>query len=526
MRALIPNVTKRRGAGIRAALTYDLNPSRSAPGRLISTNLLGRTIDELSVEIGRILAKRKVSTPILRISFSIPPGCRRTPEQWLEIIRRIAAECGIDLDLFPYTLVLHPIDGDSKEHVHFTLCRVGWDPSKLWVAPYRSYAMLQKICERCAKEFGWADEFSGIARPRDPDRDHAEGLRCILGTAVAQRWDFKKLIEELVAKGYGLVPNLAAGRLTGLSFVVPSGSMVKGSALGRSFGLKQLLLAGIQFDPDTDIALLKAARDQHRIQPAIQPKEQINGTALAHEQRRDGDDAFVERNSAPPGMDTPFSDRRVGGSDPRNCRETSLGETTGDASLHGRDRTAANREAASESCARHEPGQGGGAISQARELADHSDTVEGSETLVGIRTGTSRPFGRQSGVPGSHITKGGRERGRSLAGDLPIGGAAGDGASGIRGGLVLWGKRNLADALVSSGLLGIGYSAHQDATRFPSSGGNLEHCPTIQAVGVREPHRRRRNNERPSHSGGRSGPRIGVGGNGSLGNHRGSRRTR
>jgi hypothetical protein len=45
-------------------------------------------------------------------------------------------------------------------------------------------------------------------------------------------------------------------------------------------------------------------------------------------------------------------------------------------------------------------------------------------------------------------------------------------------------------------------------------------------VGVREPHRRRRNNERPGHSSDRSGPRIGVGGNGSPGNHRGSRRTR
>ena len=100
MRALLPNVTHRKGAGIRAALAYDLNPSRAAPGQALFTNLLGRSIDELALEFSQAERQRKVEDPYLRISLSIPPGCHLNQDEWIIVIKEMLVSYG--LDSFPF----------------------------------------------------------------------------------------------------------------------------------------------------------------------------------------------------------------------------------------------------------------------------------------------------------------------------------------------------------------------------------------------------------------------------------------
>lgn len=513
MRAIIPNVTSRKDTGIRKAILYDFRSSREVPAILVGTNLTGTTVDDLVSGLEECSRLRPVPGPYVRMSISFSPGINPTMEEAVSIVRQIANGWGVDLDRRAWTMVMHSgaRGGKEKVHIHCTFTRAGWDGS-LWIQPFHGYKRLQQIAEAVARRIGLYQQFATEARAPDPELDQACALRRLLGQAVTERLTLTGLARLLNEHGFGLRPNLSSGaHLSGLSFQTQTGKSIKGSALGRSFGLKQLLNQGLRFDPDIDLVLLKAARTQPRKQTAIPTMEQINGTLLPDKQRRDGKAAFVERHSTSSGMVTPLPGCGMDRSEPWSKSEMEPAVLWRGRGLYGHARTHAGGQTALEPSARYQLGPGGRSVREVLQLGDHPGANEGPEIIAGIRTSPSRRISIKKGVPGTPSSDGGGEHGRILVGDLPIVSASGLGSNALRGGLVLRGERNLSDALLSSGVRGIEPDSQQEAAGLPDSRGNLGYQPAVQVVGAGKPQRRRINHGRSDHAGRRAEPRLSLG---------------
>ena len=107
-----------KGRGFRGALEYDLAEGK---GRILETNMAGRTARELAAEFGAIRRTRpNLGRAVLHASLSAAPGETLGDEQWREIGLRYLRGMGFTDNQF---VITRHTDTDH-EHIHILANRI------------------------------------------------------------------------------------------------------------------------------------------------------------------------------------------------------------------------------------------------------------------------------------------------------------------------------------------------------------------------------------------------------------------
>ena len=252
-----------KGRGFRGALDYDLKQEK---GRVIDTNMAGRTPRELASEFGEIRRLRpKVGKAVLHVSLSAAPGEKLSDEQWREIGQRYLRGMGFKDNQF---LITRHTDTDH-EHIHILANRITFGGEV--VSDSLDYSRQERIVreiervyrlERVApsheaqrRAYTRGEIEHGIRTGEPSTRMH---LHALCDAAALKSRNFSDYVQRLEAAGVELIPvvQLQGAKLSGLSYRL-DGVVMKGSDLGRGYTPAGLAKRGIGYEQDRDFAAVR-----------------------------------------------------------------------------------------------------------------------------------------------------------------------------------------------------------------------------------------------------------------------------
>jgi hypothetical protein len=247
-----------KGKGFRGALEYDLQKEH---GRIIDTNMDGRSPRELAAEFGEIRKLRpNLGKAVLHVSLATSPSEHLADAQWVKIGKYYIN--GMGLNQNQYVMSRHT--DTEHEHIHLVVNRIQFDGKVTSDShDYRRQEFLMRALER---ELGLRQiESSAQAERRAATKGEIEeGLRTgtpstrqqlqqLCDAAAAGCDTFTLYAERLAAVGVDLVPvtQLGGTKMSGLSYRL-DGAMMKGSDLGKRYSPGGLAKHGVSYVKDRD----------------------------------------------------------------------------------------------------------------------------------------------------------------------------------------------------------------------------------------------------------------------------------
>jgi hypothetical protein len=257
-----------KGRGFRGALEYDLGKEQ---GRILASNMAGRTPRELAAEFGAVRRLRpNLGKAVLHVSLSAAVGEKLTDAQWQQIAQRYLRGMGLTNNQF---IVTRHTDTEH-EHIHLLVSRITL--SGKVVSDGRDYARQEVLMREIEREFG----LQSVAPSRASQRKAAQkgeieyALRTgqpssrqrlqQLCDAAAKGCDsFTTYVERLEAVGVEVVPVVQRGgaKLSGLSYRI-DGVLMKGSDLGRGYAAAGIQKRGISYEQDRDVAAVRRCSER------------------------------------------------------------------------------------------------------------------------------------------------------------------------------------------------------------------------------------------------------------------------
>lgn len=252
-----------KGRGFRGALDYDLKQEK---GRVIDTNMAGRTPRELAAEFGEMRRLRpKVGKAVLHVSLSASPGEKLSDAQWRDIGQRYLRGMGFKDNQF---LMTRHTDTDH-EHIHILANRITFGGEV--VSDSLDYSRQERIVREIERVYRLQPVApSHEAQRRTYTRGEIEqGIRtgqpstrmelhALCDAVIHKCRDFSEYVQKLEAAGVELMPvvQLQGAKLSGLSYRL-DGVVMKGSDLGRGYTPAGLAKRGIGYEQDRDFAAVR-----------------------------------------------------------------------------------------------------------------------------------------------------------------------------------------------------------------------------------------------------------------------------
>uniref|UniRef100_D5X3W5 DNA topoisomerase n=1 Tax=Thiomonas intermedia (strain K12) TaxID=75379 RepID=D5X3W5_THIK1 len=257
-----------KGRGFRGALAYDLGKEQ---GRILASNMAGRTPRELAAEFGAVRRLRpNLGKAVLHVSLSAAVGEKLTDAQWQQIAQHYLR--GMGLTNNPFIVTRHT--DTEHEHIHLLVSRITL--SGKVVSDGRDYARQEVLMREIEKEFG----LQSVAPSRASLRKAAQKgeieyalrtgqpssrqrLQQLCDAAAAGCDSFTTYVERLEAVGVEVVPVVQRGgaKLSGLSYRL-EGVLMKGSDLGRGYAAAGIQQRGVSYEQDRDVAAVRRCSER------------------------------------------------------------------------------------------------------------------------------------------------------------------------------------------------------------------------------------------------------------------------
>lgn len=275
-----------KGKGFRGALAYDLAEHK---GRLLATNMAGRSVRELAAEFGQIRKLRPtLGKAVLHVSLSASPGEHLSDAQWTEIAQRYLEAMGLTHN--QYVLTRHT--DTEHEHVHLLVNRITLSGEV--VSDSMDWRRQETLMRRIEQEYGLQSVApSEQAQRRAPTQGELERVRrtgqpstrqrlqALCDAALQHCTSFTDYVERLEAVGVEVIPTLQKDdtHLSGLQYRL-EGVLMKGYDLGRRYTAAGVQKQGARYDKDRDGAAARRCREReaHRTDgPAARSPEAEQG---------------------------------------------------------------------------------------------------------------------------------------------------------------------------------------------------------------------------------------------------------
>ncbi|CQR34451.1 DNA topoisomerase (fragment) [Thiomonas arsenitoxydans] len=257
-----------KGRGFRGALAYDLGKEQ---GRILASNMAGRTPRELAAEFGAVRRLRpNLGKAVLHVSLSAAVGEKLTDAQWQQIAQHYLR--GMGLTNNPFIVTRHT--DTEHEHIHLLVSRITL--SGKVVSDGRDYARQEVLMREIERAFGLQSVAPSRASPRKAARKgEIEGalrtgqpssrqrLQQLCDAAAAGCDSFTTYVERLEAVGVEVVPVVQRGgaKLSGLSYRL-EGVLMKGSDLGRGYAAAGIQQRGVSYEQDRDVAAVRRCSER------------------------------------------------------------------------------------------------------------------------------------------------------------------------------------------------------------------------------------------------------------------------
>jgi hypothetical protein len=226
----------------------------------------GENARDLAKEFGDWRALNEdVTKPVFHCSLSAAPDDKISAERWLDMAADFVKRMGYENS--PWVAIRH--HDTAIDHIHIVASRIDNDGS--YVPNYQEKKRSQAVCRELEKAYDLR-QLRTPSRRATPTRDHVAvfertgsvtvkaRLQEHIDLAARDRPTMTVFVERLEAQGIDVRANIATtGHVAGISFA-NDGVACKGSDLGRGYSWRQLQeRAGISYDPDRDLASLRAA---------------------------------------------------------------------------------------------------------------------------------------------------------------------------------------------------------------------------------------------------------------------------
>lgn len=234
------------GRKFKGCLNYVLNK----PGaELISTNLIGSTVDDFANQFNEISDLKQITKPVLHIPLSLPAGEKLSDDQWNEVIQSYFKKMDLDINKNQFVAVRHT-DNDH-DHIHLVINKVDYN-LKVFKDPFSAKRSI-KACQEIEKELNLTQTKAMINQhsnlnpvanlktgevfeeKRTGLKSNKSILQDTLSENLKKSKDFYQFVFSTLEKNIKIHPNIAStGTVSGLSFEV-NGTIFKGSSLGKNF---------------------------------------------------------------------------------------------------------------------------------------------------------------------------------------------------------------------------------------------------------------------------------------------------
>jgi len=234
------------GRKFKGCLNYVLNKEGA---ELISTNLIGSTVDDFANQFNEISDLKQITKPVLHIPLSLPAGEKLSDEKWNEVIESYFKKMDLDINKNQFVAVRHT-DNDL-DHIHLVINKVDYN-LKVFKDPFSAKRSI-KACQEIEKELNLTQTKAMINQHSNQNpvtnlksgevfeekRTGLKSNKSILQDALSENLkkskDFYQFVFSTLEKNIKIHPNIAStGTVSGLSFEV-NGTVFKGSQLGKNF---------------------------------------------------------------------------------------------------------------------------------------------------------------------------------------------------------------------------------------------------------------------------------------------------
>lgn len=234
------------GRKFKGCLNYVLNK----PGaELISTNLIGYTVDDFANQFNEISNLKQITKPVLHIPLSLPAGEKLSDDKWNEVIESYFKKMDLDINKNQFVAVRHT-DNDH-DHIHLVINKVDYN-LKVFKDPFSAKRSI-KACQEIEKELNLTQtkaminqhsNLNPVANLKSGEvfeekrtglKSNKSILQDTLSENLKKSKDFYQFVFSTLEKNIKIHPNIAStGTVSGLSFEV-NGTVFKGSQLGKNF---------------------------------------------------------------------------------------------------------------------------------------------------------------------------------------------------------------------------------------------------------------------------------------------------
>jgi len=234
------------GRKFKGCLNYVMNKEGA---ELISTNLIGSTVDDFADQFNEISDLKQITKPVLHIPLSLPKGEKLDDDKWKEVIDSYFDKMGLDVNKNQYVAVRHT-DNDH-DHIHLVINKVDYD-LKVFKDPFSAKRSI-KACQDIEKELNLTQTKAMINQHSNQNdvtnlksgevmqekktgfKSNKSILQDTLSENLKKSKTFDQFIFSTLERNIKIHPNVAStGNVSGLSFEV-NGVTFKGSSLGKNF---------------------------------------------------------------------------------------------------------------------------------------------------------------------------------------------------------------------------------------------------------------------------------------------------
>ena len=267
---MIHGIRKSNYAAFRNALEYNFNKPDT---KILTSNMAGEDTDSLLAEFReQQQLNPNVKKSMVHANIRLPPDESLTPYQWAHVVDIYLDHLGY-LDC-PFVAFLEST-GPNDAHVHIVASAIQDNGKR--VSDSFDYYKGQKAMRKLEDYFGlrrvpnsWEtgrkrptyEEMNAVVRSGEPSVRYR--LQKHVTDTAHGRPTLTEFLHRLQDRGVELAPRLTRkGRLTGVTYRLPDGGIMRGSDLGKDFawpGLHQRL--GVDYDPARDLPALLEARER------------------------------------------------------------------------------------------------------------------------------------------------------------------------------------------------------------------------------------------------------------------------
>ena len=267
-----------KGTNFSGVLKYLLTKEHA---QLIGTNMLGRTVSELSQEFAHSKKlKPDVSRAVYHASLSLPPGEHLSSEKWREVGKKYLE--GMGFARSQYIMVQHKDTAHS--HIHMVASRIGLDGKV--VSESHDYRRSETVVRGLEVEYG----LTRVKSSREVDhrslstgelrlalKNDVPSVRYYLQQSINEAAQNKPTMSDFIGhleqKNIYAVPHVSPNtqHISGMRYQFEDFSF-KGSQLGKAYTWSGLLNnKGIQYEQNRDGPAIRWAveRGQSRRESAV-----------------------------------------------------------------------------------------------------------------------------------------------------------------------------------------------------------------------------------------------------------------